>query len=61
MSHWQARTALILGESALSRLADARVAVLGLGGVGAAQRRPSAGLASATCSLWTTTQWMKPT
>ena len=34
MSHWQARTALILGESALSRLADARVAVLGLGGVG---------------------------
>ena len=29
MSHWQARTALILGESALSWLADARVAVLG--------------------------------
>lgn len=34
MSHWQARTALILGEDALSRLKDARVAVLGLGGVG---------------------------
>lgn len=34
MSHWQARTALILGKDALSRLKDARVAVLGLGGVG---------------------------
>lgn len=34
MKQWQQRTATLLGETALERLAQARVAVLGLGGVG---------------------------
>ena len=35
MYHWQERTAIILGEEKLARLAASRVAVVGLGGVGA--------------------------
>lgn len=34
MEEWQERSALILGEEGLSRLAAAKVAVVGLGGVG---------------------------
>ena len=36
MEQWQERTGRLLGERALERLAQARVAVLGLGGVGSA-------------------------
>lgn len=33
---WQARTSLLIGEDGLARLREARVAVVGIGGVGAA-------------------------
>jgi tRNA A37 threonylcarbamoyladenosine dehydratase len=36
MEGWRRRTGLLLGEAALKRLSESRVAVLGLGGVGAA-------------------------
>lgn len=36
MENWLARTALLIGEEKVRRLADARGAVLGLGGVGSA-------------------------
>ena len=36
MEAWQERTGMLLGEEGLGRLAGARVAVVGLGGVGAA-------------------------
>ncbi len=36
MEHWLTRTELLLGEQKLQRLKDARVVILGLGGVGSA-------------------------
>ena len=34
MEHWKNRSELLLGHAAMARLARARVAVFGLGGVG---------------------------